>query len=366
MVDLASRRVQSRTWRLTRPREIQELLVERTVRNGFVAVEPTLASICHADLRYYGGLRKPEVLARKLPMALLHEGIGTVVESDSAQLPRGRRVVIVPNLPGHLLHGLEPEQCCPACRGEIEDNYCYRSEFLGSGTDGIAQSRLVIPEACAIPIPDSVPDEIAVLAELCSVSYRALRKVSHLLDRARVAVFGDGPVGYLTAAMLHHTYRIGKDRLTVFGAIREKLEQFSFAATELVQSYDFQAGEKADIVVECTGGRFSESAINQGIGVLKPGGYLVAMGVSEELVPINTRDVLEKGIALYGSSRSSVSDLRECLALWRSRVPKHAETAHPGNVYGREHGGRLRWRNGVRHSSPGLEKNNSGLSLVTQ
>jgi ribitol-5-phosphate 2-dehydrogenase len=310
--------IKSRVLRLTQPHVIQELLVERNIRKGFVAVEPTIASICHADLRYFGGQRKPEVLAKKLPMALLHEGIGTVVEGDSTTLSHGQRVVIVPNLPGYLLHDLEPEQCCPACRNEIQDNYCNRSEFLGSGTDGIAQSRLVLPEECALPIPDSVPDEIAVLAELCSVSYRAVRAVSHLLDQARVTVFGDGPVGYLTAAILHHAFQIDSDRLTVFGAVREKLDQFSFARTEMVQDYDFHTGDKMDIVVECTGGRFSESAINQGIDILKPGGHLILMGVSEELVPINTRDVLEKGITIYGSSRSSVKDFKQVLNVMES------------------------------------------------
>ncbi|MDQ1914828.1 alcohol dehydrogenase catalytic domain-containing protein [Paenibacillus sp. GD4] len=309
--------VQSRTLRLTKPSEIEELLIERPLRRGYVAIEPTMASICHADLRYFGGMRKPEVLAKKLPMALLHEGIGRVVETNETKLTVGQRVVIVPNLPGYLLHELEREQCCPACRNEIEDNYCYRSEFLGSGTDGIAQSRLVLPEPCAIPIPPSVPDEIAVLTELCSVSYRAARSVSHLLNRAKVAVFGDGPVGYLTAAILHHAFGVDSDRLMVFGAIQEKLDQFSFAETHMVQTYDFHSGEKADIVFECTGGRFSESAVNQGINLLKPGGHLIAMGVSEELVPINTRDVLEKGITIHGSSRSSIQDFQDVLQVMK-------------------------------------------------
>lgn len=312
--------VQSRTLRLIRPRVIEELLVEREVRAGFVAVEPTLASICHADLRYYGGNRRPEVLARKLPMALLHEGIGTVVESGSTRLKKGQRVIIVPYLPGHLLQGIEPEQCCPACRGEIADNYCHHSAFLGSGTDGIAQSRLVLPERCAIPIPDSIPDGIAVLAELCSVSYRALRAVEPLLKSARIAVFGDGPVGYLTAAMVHHAFGVGRDRLTVFGAIEDKLRQFDFARTEMVQSYDFQGGDKVDIVVECTGGKFSESALNQGIDLLTPCGHLIAMGVSEEYVPLNTRDILEKGITMYGSSRSSANDFEQVLRVMEDRA----------------------------------------------
>lgn len=315
--------VYSRTMRLIEPHVVQEQTIEREVPRGFVVVEPTLASICHADLRYFGGQRRPEVLARKLPMALLHEGIGTVTGGHSAALAKGQRVVIVPNLPGYLLNDVPPEQCCPACRGDIPDNYCSRGRFLGSGTDGIAQSRLVLPEKCAIPIPDAIPDDIAVLAELCSVSYRALRPVADKLTHARVAVFGDGPVGYLTAAMLHHAFGVSSDRLTVFGAIREKLDQFAFARTEMVQSYDFLSGERADIVVECTGGRFSESALNQGIDLLKYGGHLIAMGVSEELVPLNTRDVLEKGITLYGSSRSSESDFREVL-----KVMEQADCQH--------------------------------------
>ncbi|WP_249730595.1 alcohol dehydrogenase catalytic domain-containing protein [Paenibacillus sp. J2TS4] len=289
--------------------------MSRAVKNHFVVVEPTIASICHADLRYFGGLRKPEVLSKKLPMALLHEGIGTVVQDSSATLSPGHRVVIVPNLPGYLLHQLEPKQCCPACRHEIEDNYCDKSEFLGSGTDGIAQSRLVIPVECALPIPDSIPDEIAVLAELCSVSYRALRRIAPLLDQGNaVAVFGDGPVGYITAAMLHHGYQVEKERLIVFGAVKEKLEQFaSLGNIAMVQDYDFHSGERVGIVVECTGGRFSESAINQGIDILQPGGHLIALGVSEDLVPINTRDILEKGITLHGSSRSSADDFKQVL-----------------------------------------------------
>ncbi|MCJ8011987.1 alcohol dehydrogenase catalytic domain-containing protein [Paenibacillus sp. KQZ6P-2] len=305
--------VSSRTLRLIQPHVVEEQWIERTIPSGFVVVEPKLASICHADLRYYGGLRKPEVLSRKLPLALLHEGIGVVIEGKQAALTEGQRAAIVPYIPGYILLDIAPEQCCPACRGEIADNYCSNSRFLGSSMDGIAQHRLVLPEQCVIAIPDGIPDEIAVLAELCSVSYRAMRKVKEFLPNSRVAVFGDGPVGYITAAMLHHAYGIERERLTVFGADRAKLDYFTFANTEMVQSYDFSSGGSADIVVECTGGKFSESAINQGIDLLKPGGHLIAMGVSEERVPINTRDVLEKGITIYGSSRSSDLDFREVL-----------------------------------------------------
>lgn len=304
--------VRSRTFRLLSPGEVKEVTIERTVRDGEVAVEPTIASICHADLRYYLGLRRPEALAKKLPMALLHEGIGRVVESKSDAVKVGQRVVIVPNIPGYLLENGDSEECSVLCEKEFLDNYSEKNKFLGSGYDGIAQNRLVLPAECAIPIPDHIPDEIAVLSELCTVSYHALNRVRKQLEspNSKVAVFGDGPVGYLTAAMIHHIYGLDASRLKVFGAIPDKLAQFGFADRALVQEYDFNASEKVDVVVECTGGRFSESAVNQGIDLLARGGSLILMGVTEERVPINTRDVLEKGLSLFGSSRSSCPDYR--------------------------------------------------------
>jgi ribitol-5-phosphate 2-dehydrogenase len=300
--------VQSRAFRLIRPQVIEETIIEHFVRPHEVIIEPTLASICHADLRYYTGNRRPEALVKKLPMALIHEGIGVIIDSTHPEFSPGQRVVIVPNIPGCSLSKENIEEWCPACKKGIGENYCLRGRFLGSGTDGIAQSRLVMPTKCVIPIPEQVPDEIAVLTELCSVSYQALQHVEKQLQTARVAVFGDGPVGYLTAAMIHHLYRVSQDHLRVFGAISEKLDQFQFAERSLVQDYDFNNGEKVDIAVECTGGRFSSNAINQAIQILNPGGFLILMGVSEEWVPINTRDILEKGITIVGSSRSSSYD----------------------------------------------------------
>jgi ribitol-5-phosphate 2-dehydrogenase len=319
-------KIQSRVYRLVKPRQVVETLVERVVRKGQVVVEPAIGSICHADLRYFTGKRRLDALERKLPMALVHEGIGRIVESTVPELKRHQRVVIVPNIPGYVQDGTKPEDCCPACRSGIGDNYCYRGAFLGSGTDGIAQERLVLPAACAVPVPEEVPDPIAVLAELCSVSYHALRHVVKRLEGgARIAVFGDGPVGYLAAAVLHYVYRVPAGQIHVFGADAAKLAQFDFVGTRsLVQQFDFASGASCDIAVECTGGRFSEQAINQAIDILYPGGHIILMGVSEERVPVNTRDVLERGITLKGSSRSSSADFPPVLEAMKDAGFQHS------------------------------------------
>jgi ribitol-5-phosphate 2-dehydrogenase (NADP+) len=310
--------VESHVYRLENPYQFKTEEIQRHVLENDVAVEPSLASICHADLRYFTGSRNVEVLKRKLPMALLHEGIGKIVESREPGLPIGQRVVIVPNLPGYLLKHAPKESCCPSCQDEASENYCERGAFLGSGYDGIGQSRLVIPSQCAIPIPAEIPDEIAVLAELCSVSYEAILNIApYITMDSQVAVFGDGPVGYLTVALLHHVYHLDADQLTVFGADESKLANFTFANRKMVQSTDFKKDIQLDIVVECTGGPFSESAINQAIDALNPRGKIVLMGVTENKVLINTRDVLEKGITVYGSSRSTYKTFRAVIEAMR-------------------------------------------------
>ena len=316
--------VTSKVFRLNQPGEISEISIEREVNVGEVVVEPEITSICHADLRYFTGQRRPEALAKKLPMALLHEGIGHVIESRADHLQVGQRVVIVPNLPGYVTRRIPKEECCEVCRAGIGENYCLNGGFLASGIDGMAQSRLVVPHENVILIPDNIPDEIAVLAELCSVSHQALEIVSDKLANGSAVVFGDGPVGYMTAAMVHHCFGLNKDRLTVFGAIEEKLANFDFATREMVQTFNFEQAERVDVAIECTGGKFSESAINQAIDMLAPGGHLILMGVTEERVPMNTRDILEKGITVHGSSRSTSHDFRQVIRAMES--PEYQKT----------------------------------------
>ncbi|MDY0393819.1 zinc-binding dehydrogenase [Virgibacillus halophilus] len=194
------------------------------------------------------------------------------------------------------------------------------SVFLGSGYDGIGQQYLVLPTENVIPIPHNVPDKIAVLTELSSVSLHAANNVCDYFGSGKVAVFGDGPVGYLTAATLHHVFDIPKDSLLVFGAMVERLAYFDFATTHLVHDFNFR--EEADVVavMECTGGAFSKNAINQAIELIEPQGKITLMGVSEERVPINTREVLEKGLTVYGSSRSTDKEFRTLMNAFQNQA----------------------------------------------
>lgn len=301
----------SNVMRLTETRNIEDIQVKREVQVNEVVVEPYLLSICHADLRYFTGERRKEALEEKLPMALFHEGIGRIVFSKHPDFQEGDRVVVVPSIPGYLLKHTKKSLCCNNCKNGGPSNYCEKGVFLGSGYDGLAQDKLVIHGENVLKIPAEINDDIALLSELISVSLYAINvaQLDSLEKEDKVAVFGDGPVGYLTSTALHYIYGISKEKLLVFGAEPNKIKQFKdFATINLVHDFNFHNVTGVKRIFECTGGKYSTNAINQAIDLVDRHGSIVLMGVTEELVPINTRDVLEKGIHLLGSSRSRVED----------------------------------------------------------
>lgn len=312
--------IKSSVIRLVQPGHFETITIDRKCLKDEVVVEPELISICHADLRYFSGSRRKEAMEEKLPMALFHEGIGKVIKSRTNTVVTGDRVVIIPNLAAYKMKGITKKECCTVCSSNESENYCENGFFLGSGYDGLGQSRIVLPSHNVVIIPESIPDNVAILAELASVSMQAISRVDSIrLKTGKVAVFGDGPVGYITSTLLHYMCGIPKEKLIVFGAQAEKLRQFSFATTHLVQEYDFSKRPNIHTVFECTGGKFSESSINQAIQVCKRLSEIVLLGVSENLVPINTRDVLEKGLKLIGTSRSERSDFVKVIEAMKNK-----------------------------------------------
>src|SRR5437867_2942855 len=160
------------SYRLTQPFRIEA--VEREIkreRPDDVLVRPRLTGVCASDLKLYAGTRDRRALSKKLPMALLHEGVAEVVETGpSASHARpGTRVVVVPNVPCYIAYpDLYPSKAegCLACRpGGAGENYCLHNLYLSSNTDGFAQSVFRHPASLLVPVASELPDRIAALTE---------------------------------------------------------------------------------------------------------------------------------------------------------------------------------------------------------
>ena len=322
----AAKMVRSDVYRLIEPYVFKPVSLELPVNKNDVVVRPTFGSICAADLRYYTGNRRPEALRKKLPMALIHEAIGEVVDPNGHDLQPGQRVVLVPNVPGYLYDPVRfpsPKACCRAC-GEsgVGENHCANCRFLSSGHDGFLMSRVSHTRACVVPIPDGVPDRLATMSELASVAYNAVKRVQ-LPENAVFAIFGDGPMGYITAVVIQKMFDLPPERLFVVGKDDEKLAHYDFATcVNLTADPGLDALPPFDFGFECVGGAQSMKAIDDAIRIAQPGAEIFLMGVSETPIPLNTRDVLEKGLAIRGVSRSPRQDYPVVLEMMRDPVFK--------------------------------------------
>lgn len=290
-------------YRLVAPRTFEPVVVSQDTA-GKVVVRPTHLSICNADQRYYQGMRSRAVLDRKLPMALIHEGIGRVVSDDAGIFQSGDRVVMLPNAP------VERDEF-------IAENYLRTSRFCGSGFDGFMQEAMVLPPERVVLLPTGIDPEVASFTELVSVATHAISRFDKIAHgrRERIGVWGDGNMGYVVSLLLRIRYPGAQ--IVVFGRNEAKLRDFTFAdETHLVDDVDDAAF--VDHAFECAGGEGSVAAVEQIIDCINPEGTVSLLGVSENNVPINTRMVLEKGLRLFGSSRSGREDFEATVQLYRA------------------------------------------------
>lgn len=289
-------------YRLVAPRRFEVAFSDIDLNEeDLVIVRPTYLSICHADQRYYQGLRPANILNKKLPMSLIHEGIGRVVYSNNDGIKLGDRVVMIPNTP------VENNEY-------IAENYLRSSRFRASGFDGFMQDLVGLKSDRVVKIDNSIDDKVAAFIELMSVSVHAIlrfKSFSHL-KRDRIAIFGDGNLGFITAVFLKAI--MPKTELLIFGVNDDKLASFTFA-DETYNVAEQPKNLSFDHAFECVGNAASGQAIEQIIDFINPAGTISLLGVSEYQVSINTRMILEKGLLLFGSSRSGRADFEMTVEL---------------------------------------------------
>ena len=290
-------------YRLVAPRRFEIAFTDVNLFGGEVLVRPTHLSICNADQRYYQGTRDAAVLAEKLPMALIHEGVGEVVYDPTNTFAVGTKVVMIPNRP------VETDPIIP-------ENYLRSSKFGGSSCDGFLQEYVSLKPDRLIELPHDINMNVAAFTELVSVSMHAVSRFDRIAHARRetIGVWGDGNLSYITSLLLKKTFP--NTKICVFGIVREKLADFTFA-DETYLTNEIPEGFTMDHAFECVGGNGSPIAIGQIIDYIKPEGTISILGVSEYPVQINTRMILEKGLRMFGSSRSGYDDFLRTVTLYR-------------------------------------------------
>ena len=294
-------------FQLTQPKNITIKYQEEDMSRGDkVLIRPYYMAICHADQRYYQGKRDPKVLKKKLPMALIHESSGIVVADPTETYQPGQIVAMVPNQPPHQTEGV------------FFENYLEGTHFLSSGFNGFMQEVVALPLDRVVAYPEEVRGPVTALAEFSSVAMHAIHRFDLIAHQRResVLILGDGSLSYVVATSLHYLYPDLK--ITVVGRNNDKLQLFNFIHQAILTS-ELTDDQRFDHAFECTGGQGSEPAINDIIDHIKPQGTVMLMGVSDNRVAVNTRDVLEKGLTFVGSSRSGREDFERAVEMLANR-----------------------------------------------
>ncbi len=191
----------------------------RPVRNDWVVAKTRLTGICGSEAKQIFGDFTDEYQDSALatlfsfPMVMGHEVVADVTELGPASvgLEVGQRVVLNPWL-SCLPRGIDPP--CPSCQsGDLSMCWHFTEGPLSAGihigtckdAPGGFADYFPAHDSMLFPVPDEIPDEVAVLADPFSVSLHSVTR--HPPPSAgRAMVYGAGALGITATSVLRSLY----------------------------------------------------------------------------------------------------------------------------------------------------------------
>ncbi|WP_204114498.1 L-threonine 3-dehydrogenase [Shimia biformata] len=258
-----------------------------------VLVRVWTTGICGSDLTIY---KWGDMVRQFVPLGTVtgHEFVGEIVEVGSgvAQYKVGDRI----SAEGHVGCGH-----CRLCR-EGQAHICPDARGIGVQRDGAFAEYVSVPATNVVPLPASIPDEIAALLDpLGNAVHTAL---SFDLVGEDVLITGAGPIGVMAAAVARH---VGARSVTVTDMNSYRLDLAAkMGATRTVDvSQESLEDVREDLGLE---GGFSVGlemsgaipAINGMIAALRNGGQMALLGVPPAQAEVDLFRVMFKGITLKG------------------------------------------------------------------
>ncbi len=241
-----------------------------------VKIKMKVIGVCGSDIHYYvnGKIGKQVV---KYPFPVGHEGAGEVVEtgSDVTLVKPGDRIAIEPAMP-----------CweCDQCKAG-RPHTCRNLKFLGcpGQADGCLSGYIVMPETSCFKIPDTMSWDEAAISEPLAIGVYAVRQSIPMQD-AKVGILGFGPIGM--SVMLP---ALAKGAANIY--VTDKIEGRLVKAREVGAIWAGNPDKEdivskilehepagLDVIFECCG---QQSAIDQAVDLLKPGGKIMIVGIPE-------------------------------------------------------------------------------------
>jgi L-iditol 2-dehydrogenase len=274
-------------------------------------------AVCGTDLRIYAGGKTRGVYP---PRVLGHEIAGEIVAlGEGAErltpLRAGQRVALPPGIP------------CLACRycRTGHENLCRHRTAFGYRYDGGFAEYMLVPAVAMqrgllFPLPDTLPDEQAALAEPLACVVNGARKSQVKLGDV-VLITGAGPIG-LMHLQLARLAGAGKVLVSEPNAQRRRLAEALGAdrtidptAEDLARAVqDETGGDGVDVAIAAIG---VPQLVNQLLAVTRPGGrvnlFAGYSGAGETTIEANLIHYGE--LVVTGTSACTREDFRQALDL---------------------------------------------------
>ena len=312
----------------------------------WVLIETRLCGICGSDTKQifmdFEQVDSPLAPFATFPQTLGHEVVGAIREVGAKvrELSVGQRVVLNPWL-SCAPRGIEP--LCAACQ---EGQYSLCASFLrgrlapgihtGTSRDAPGGFAPLLPahESMAIPVPDEISDEAAVLADPFAVSlHSVLRHPPEPGDK--VVVYGCGTLGLCAIEILSKLFQVEIYAITRF-------EHQAKLATQLGALETIAWRPVEDIVegfAEITGSQILRPVDStQGIPMLHgPGGVRVVYNT------VGSAESLATSVRIAGPRSTVVVSGVDSAARWESSPHYFKEVNLVGsNAFGVEEWGGVR------------------------
>jgi alcohol dehydrogenase/L-iditol 2-dehydrogenase len=275
--------------------ELRELPIPE-VGEGDVLLQVGGVSVCGSDIHQAHNTHSWSV---NVPVVLGHEFGGTVARTGPGvrAFREGDRVVseTAARICGE----------CMQCRtGQY--NLCPSRLGFGYGLDGAMAQWVRVPARCLHRIPDSLPFDLACLAEPHAVAYQAMCVNSTIRPGDAVVVLGPGPIGLLCARM---AALCGADPLIVAGVTADAARLATASRLGATHIVDVQTASLAEIVNELTAGGAdvvcdatgASQPLEDAIRMARPGGQVTKVGWSPDKLAVDMNPLVLRNVRIQGS-----------------------------------------------------------------
>jgi len=215
---------------------------------------------------------------------------------------------------------------------------------------GWAEYMYILPQALLAKVPEDLPPEAAVLAEVMSVPYCAFEKSMSPYPLGKdgfgpgdtVVILGAGPLGVCHGVMAKIS---GAGEVIVVGAPESRLRLAKVLCADHVLDIDkirkpedriqevlsLTQNRGADLVAECAG---DPDAVSQGLDMLRVGGTLIVTGNYIDMGPTSInpqKQILSKSARIIGVNGQTAASYAASLRLvkrFRQTIPIEKMLTH--------------------------------------